>query len=213
MPVAVMRSRTEAPSGGACRNADSSAQSGSSPSAESGSARVSLLRLGRGTAGCWSPLRAAPSVAAREWIEALTIEVEALDLGCTGEDVSVVGKWDGGAACCWTTGPGGATDRYLTARGYYHGPLFCAEKNYVGGRLRMPPSRNSGPIPGIARSPVILSFVTLTRPSWSAPKPSGAASDTPTPRQVLRYADQRAATADAEICIWQREGSPGHPNS
>lgn len=110
MPVAVMRSRTEAPSGGACRNADSSAQSGSSPSAESGSARVSLLRLGRGTAGCWSPLRAAPSVAAREWIEALTIEVEALDLGCTGEDVSVVGKWDGGAACCWTTGPGGATD-------------------------------------------------------------------------------------------------------
>ena len=30
---------------------------------------------------------------------------------------------------------------------------------------------------------------------------------------VLRYADQRVATADAEIRTWQREGSPGHPNS
>jgi len=26
--------------------------------------------------------------------------------------------------------------RYLTARGYRHGPLFRAEKNYVGGCLR-----------------------------------------------------------------------------
>lgn len=37
--------------------------------------------------------------------------------------------------------------RYLTARGYRHGPLFRAEKNYVDGSLRMPLSRNSGPIP------------------------------------------------------------------
>lgn len=148
MPVAVMRSRTEAPSGGACRNADSSAQSGSSPSAESGSARVSLLRLGRGTAGCWSPLRAAPSVAAREWIEALTIEVEALDLGCTGEHVSVVGKWDGGAACCWTTGPGGATDALPHSAWLLPRAAVPRGENYVGGRLRMPPSRNFGPNTG-----------------------------------------------------------------
>jgi hypothetical protein len=60
--------------------------------------------------------------------------------------------------------------RYLTARGYRHGPLFRAEKNYVGGPLYASVEKLWAKYRGKHRSAMIISFVTLTRPTWSAPE-------------------------------------------
>ncbi|MCA1696622.1 MAG: tyrosine-type recombinase/integrase, partial [Actinobacteria bacterium] len=69
--------------------------------------------------------------------EALTIEIDDLDLRRDDEHVTVLGK--GGRRRTVLLDDStlvALLRRYLTARGYRHGSLFRAEKNYVGGPLR-----------------------------------------------------------------------------
>jgi integrase/recombinase XerC/integrase/recombinase XerD len=69
--------------------------------------------------------------------EALTIDVDDLDLSRDDEHVTVWGK-GGRRRTVLLDDPVlvALLRRYLKARGYRHGPLFRAEKNYIGGPLR-----------------------------------------------------------------------------
>ncbi|MBV9140174.1 MAG: site-specific integrase [Pseudonocardiales bacterium] len=69
--------------------------------------------------------------------EALAIDVDGLDLTHDDEHVTALAK--GGRRCTILLDDPTLVcllRRYLKARGYRHGPLFRAEKNYVGGPLR-----------------------------------------------------------------------------
>jgi integrase len=69
--------------------------------------------------------------------EALTIDIDDLDLSRDDEHVTV---WDKGGRrrTVLLDDPVlvALLQRYLKVRGYQHGPLFRAEKNYIGGPLR-----------------------------------------------------------------------------
>jgi integrase/recombinase XerD len=121
--------------------------------------------------------------------EALAIEVDDLDLSRDDEHVTVWGKGRRRRTVLLHDPILVALLRhYLKVRGYRHGPLFRAEKNYGGGPLRYASVqqlwakyREKAQVRA-----TIISFATSTPPSWSTPgcpwKPSGAASDTPTPK-------------------------------
>jgi Phage integrase family len=122
--------------------------------------------------------------------EALAIEVDDLDLSRDDEHVTVLGK--GGRRRTVLLDDStlvALLRRYLKARGYRHGALFRAEKNYVGGPLRYSSVHQlwAKYCAKAQVKPRSINSATLTPPNWSTPesrwKPSDAAWATPTPKR------------------------------
>jgi len=148
--------------------------------------------------------------------EALAIEVDDLDLSRDDEHVTVLGK--GGRRRTVLLDDStlvALLRRYLKVRGYRHGPLFRAEKTTREARCGMPPFRNSGP--NTARKPRsrprFISCATSTPPSWSTLgcpwRPSGAASDTPTPKQCFATPTNTTPPPTRRSAAGAAERSPG----
>ena len=143
--------------------------------------------------------------------EALAIEVDDLDLSIDDEHVTVLGK--GGRRRTVLLDDStlvALLRRYLKTRGYRHGPLFRAEKNYTGGPLRYA-SVHELWAKYCASAQVTATIHQLRHTHATELVNAGVSLETIRRRlghanaqTVLRYADQRDATADAEIRTWRR---------
>lgn len=152
--------------------------------------------------------------------EALAIEVDDLDLSRDDEHVTVWGK-EGRRRTVLLDDPilVALLRRYLKVRGYRHGPLFRAEKNYVGGPLRYASVQQ---LWGKYReeAQVTATIHQLRHVHATELVNAGVSLETirrrlghATAQTVLRYADQRDTTTDAEIRTWRRRKITGRPNS
>lgn len=148
--------------------------------------------------------------------EALALEVDDLDLSRDDEHVTVLGK--GGRRRTVLLDDStlvALLRRYLKARGYRHGPLFRAEKNYVGGPLRYS-SVHQLWAKYCAKAQVTATIHQLRHAHATELVNAGVSLETIRRRlghanaqTVLRYADQRDATTDAEIRSWRRRKTTG----
>jgi site-specific recombinase XerD len=152
--------------------------------------------------------------------EALAIEVDDLDLSRDDEHVTILGK-GGRRRTVLLDDPVLVTllRRYLKVRGYRHGPLFRAEKNYVGGPLRYASVQELW-AKYRAKAQVKATIHQLRHVHATELVNAGVSLETIRRRlghanaqTVLRYADQRDATTDAEIRTWRRRKITGRPNS
>jgi Phage integrase family len=104
--------------------------------------------------------------------EALSVEVDHLDLTRDDEHVTIRGK-GGRRRTVLLDDPSlvAMLRRYLRARGYRHGPLFRAEKNHVGGPLRYASARAlwANYRTKAQVTPQSTSCGMSTPPSWSTP--------------------------------------------
>jgi integrase/recombinase XerD len=105
--------------------------------------------------------------------------------------------------------------RYLKARGYRHGALFRAEKNYVGGPLRYS-SVHQLWAKYCAKAQVTATIHQLRHTHATELVNAGVSLETIRRRlghanaqTVLRYTDQRDTTTDAEIRTWRRRKTTG----
>ena len=152
--------------------------------------------------------------------EALAIEVDDLDLRRDDEHVTVLGK--GGRRRTVLLHDSTLVTllrRYLKARGYRHGPLFRAEKNYVGGPLRYS-SVHQLWAKYCAKTQITATIHQLRHAHATELVNAGVSLETIRRRlghanaqTVLRYADQRDATTDAEIRSWRRQKITGRSAS
>jgi integrase/recombinase XerD len=152
--------------------------------------------------------------------EALAIEVDDLDLSRDDEHVTVLGK--GGRRRTVLLDDStlvALLRRYLKMRGYRHGSLFRAEKNYVGGPLRYASAQELW-TKYREKAQVTATIHQLRHAHASELVNAGVSLETIRRRlghantqTVLRYADQRDTTTDAEIRIWRRRKIIGRPNS
>jgi integrase/recombinase XerD len=152
--------------------------------------------------------------------EALAIEVDDLDLRRDDEHVTVLGK--GGRRRTVLLDDStlvALLRRYLTARGYRHGSLFRAEKNYVGGPLRYASVQELW-AKYREKAQVTATIHQLRHVHASELVNAGVSLETIRRRlghanaqTVLHYADQRDATTDAEIRTWRRRRTTGLSNS
>jgi integrase len=176
-----------------------------------------------------TPLRAIPKTRDRDRLlfgllyttgmrvgEALAIEVDDLDLSRDDEHVTVLGK--GGRRRTVLLDDStlvALLRRYLKARGYRHGALFRAEKNYVGGPLRYS-SVHQLWAKYCAKAQVTATIHQLRHAHATELVNAGVSLETIRRRlghanaqTVLRYADQRDTTTDAEIRAWRRRKITG----
>jgi site-specific recombinase XerD len=109
--------------------------------------------------------------------------------------------------------------RYLKVRGYRHGPLFRAEKNYIGGPLRYASAQQLW-AKYREKAKVTATIHQLRHVHATELVNAGVSLETIRRRlghantqTVLRYADQRDTTADAEIRTWRHRKITGRPNS
>jgi integrase/recombinase XerD len=151
--------------------------------------------------------------------EALAIEVDDLDLSRDDEHVTVWGK-GGRRRTVLLDDPTLAAllRHYLTVRGYRHGPLLRAE-NYAGGPLRYASAQELW-AKYRAKAQVTATIHQLRHVHATELVNAGVSLETIRRRlghanaqTVLRYADQRDTTADAEIRTWRRRKITGRPNS
>ncbi len=152
--------------------------------------------------------------------EALAIEVDDLDLRRDDEHVTVLGK--GGRRRTVLLDDStlvALLRRYLKACGYRHGPLFRAEKNHVGGPLRYASVQELWAKYRV-KAQVTATIHQLRHVHATELVNAGVSLETIRRRlghanaqTVLRYADQRDATADAEIRTWRRHRTTGRSNS
>lgn len=148
--------------------------------------------------------------------EALAIEVDDLDLSRDDEHVTVLGK--GGRRRTVLLDDStlvALLRRYLKARGYQHGALFRAEKNYVGGPLRYS-SVHQLWAKYCAKAQITATIHQLRHAHATELVNAGVSLETIRRRlghanaqTVLRYADQRDTTTDAEIRTWRRRKTTG----
>ncbi len=152
--------------------------------------------------------------------EALTIDVDDLDLSRDDEHVTVWGK-GGRRRTVLLDDPVLVTllRRYLKVRGYRHGPLFRAEKNYIGGPLRYASAQQLW-AKYREKAKVTATIHQLRHVHATELVNAGVSLETIRRRlghanaqTVLRYADQHDTTADAEIRTWRRRKITGRPNS
>jgi len=152
--------------------------------------------------------------------EALSIEIEDLDLSRDDEHVTVVGKGRRRRTVLLDDSTLVALlRRYLKTRGYRHGSLFRAEKNYAGGPLRYASVQQLW-AKYCAKAHVTATIHQLRHVHATELVNAGVSLETIRRRlghanaqTVLRYADQRDATADAEIRTWRRRSITGRSNS
>ena len=143
--------------------------------------------------------------------EALCIEVDDLDLTQDDEHVTILGK-GGRRRTVLLDDPNvvAMLHRYLRARDYRHGPLFRAEKNHVGGPLRYASARALW-AKYRAKAQVSATIHQLRHAHATELVNGGVSLETIRRRlghanaqTVQRYAEQKDATADAEIRSWRR---------
>ena len=143
--------------------------------------------------------------------EALAVHVDDLDLTVDDEHVVITGK-AGKRRTVLLDDPAlvAMLRRYLKDRGYTHGPLFRAEKNHVGGSLRYASVQELW-AKYRAAAHVDATIHQLRHAHASELVNAGVSLETIRRRlghanaqTTLRYADQRDATADAEIRAWRR---------
>jgi site-specific recombinase XerD len=143
--------------------------------------------------------------------EALSIEVDDLDLTRDDEHVTILGK-GGRRRTVLLDDPSvvAMLRRYLRARGYRHGPLFRAEKNHVGGPLRYASARALW-ANYRAKAQVNATIHQLRHVHATELVNAGVSLETIRRRlghanaqTVQRYAEQTDTTADAEIRSWRR---------
>jgi integrase/recombinase XerD len=143
--------------------------------------------------------------------EALAIDVDDLELTPDDEHVTVLGK-GGRRRTILLDDPAliASLRRYLKVRGYRHGPLFRAEKNHVGGPLRYASVQELW-TKYREKAQVKASIHQLRHAHATELVNAGVSLETIRRRlghanaqTVLRYADQRDATTDAEIRSWRR---------
>jgi integrase/recombinase XerD len=149
--------------------------------------------------------------------EALAIDVGDLDLTRDDEHVTVLGK-GGRRRTVLLDDPGVVLllRRYLKARGYRHGPLFRAEKNHAGGTLRYASVQELW-AKYCAKAQVNATIHQLRHAHATELVNAGVSLETIRRRlghanaqTVLRYADQRDTTTDAELRSWRRRKTTGH---
>jgi integrase/recombinase XerD len=152
--------------------------------------------------------------------EALAIEIDDLDLNRDDEHVTILGK-GGRRRPVLLDDPVLVTllRRYLKVRGYRHGPLFRAEKNYAGGPLRYASAQQLW-AKYREKAQIRATIHQLRHVHATELVNAGVALETIRRRlghanaqTVLRYADQRDTTTDAEIRSWRRRKITGRPNS
>jgi integrase/recombinase XerD len=152
--------------------------------------------------------------------EALTIDVDDLDLSRDDEHVTILGK-GGRRRTVPLDDPVlvALLRRYLKVRGYQHGPLFRAEKNYIGGPLRYASAQQLW-AKYREKAKVTATIHQLRHVHATELVNAGVSLETIRRRlghanaqTVLRYADQHDTTADAEIRTWRRRKITGRPNS
>jgi integrase/recombinase XerD len=150
--------------------------------------------------------------------EALSIEVDDLDLTRDDEHVTILGK-GGRRRTVLLDDPSvvAMLRRYLRARGYRHGPLFRAEKNHIGGPLRYASARTLW-AKYRAKAQVRATIHQLRHVHATKLVNAGVSLETIRRRlghanaqTVQRYAKQRNVTADAEIRSWRRGAITGLP--
>lgn len=138
--------------------------------------------------------------------EALSVEVDDLDLTRDDEHVTIRGK-GGRRRTVLLDDPSvvAMLRRYLRARGYRHGPLFRAEKNHVGGPLRYASARALW-ANYRAKAQVNATIHQLRHVHATELVNAGVSLETirrqlghANTQTVQRYAEQTDATADAEI--------------
>ena len=143
--------------------------------------------------------------------EALAIEVDDLDLTPDDEHITVLGK-GGRRRTVLLDDPALVTAlrRYLKMRGYRHGPLFRAEKNHIGGPLRYASVQELW-AKYREKAQVEASIHQLRHAHAAELVNAGLSLETirrrlghASAQTVLRYADQRDATTDAELRSWRR---------
>jgi integrase/recombinase XerD len=148
--------------------------------------------------------------------EALAIDVDDLDLSRDDEHVTVWGKGGRRRTVLLDDSILVALLRhYLKVRGYRHGPLFRAEKNYVGGPLRYASIQQLW-AKYREKAQVRATIHQLRHVHATELVNAGVSLETIRRRlghanaqTVLRYADQRDATTDAEIRSWRRRKTTG----
>jgi integrase/recombinase XerD len=152
--------------------------------------------------------------------EALAIEVDDLDLSRDDEHVTVLGKGGRRRTVLLDDSILVALLRhYLKVRGYRHGPLFRAEKNYAGGPLRYASVQELW-AKYRAKAKVTATIHQLRHVHATELVNAGVSLETIRRRlghanaqTVLRYADQRDTTADTEIRTWRRRKITGRSGS
>ena len=152
--------------------------------------------------------------------EALAIEIDDLNLRRDDEHVTVWGK-GGRRRTVLLDDPVlvALLRRYLNARGYRHGSLLHAEKNYIGGPLRYASVQELW-AKYRAKAQTTATIHQLRHFHATELVNAGVSLEAIRRRlghanaqTVLRYADQRDATADAEIRGWRRRRTTGRSNS
>jgi len=152
--------------------------------------------------------------------EALAIEVDDLDLTPDDEHVTVLGK-GGKRRTVLLDDPALVTAlrRYLKMRGYRHGPLFRAEKNHIGGPLRYASVQELW-AKYREKAQVEASIHQLRHAHATELVNAGVSLETirrrlghASAQTVLRYAEQRDATTDAELRSWRRRMAIGRSGS
>ena len=146
--------------------------------------------------------------------EALSLQVEAVDLTRDDEHVSVLGK-GGRRRTVLIDGDGLVVllRAYLRHTGYRHGPLFRAEKNGRGGPLRYQ-SAHEHWVRYCAAAGVDATLHQLRHTHATELVNAGVSLATIRKRlghrnlqTTLRYAEQSDAVADAELRAWRRRAT------
>jgi site-specific recombinase XerD len=149
--------------------------------------------------------------------EALTLQVEDVDLTRDDERLSVLGK-GGRRRTVLIDGDGLLLQLrvYLRHTGYRHGPLFRAEKNGRGGPLRYQ-SAHAHWVRYCAAAGVDATLHQLRHTHATELVNAGVSLATIRKRlghrnlqTTLRYAEQSDAVADAELRAWRRRVPQGH---
>jgi integrase/recombinase XerD len=147
--------------------------------------------------------------------EALTLQVEDVDLTRDDEHVSVLGK-GGRRRTVLIDGDGVVVQlrAYLRHTSYRHGPLFRAEKNGRGGPLRYQ-SVHQHWVQYCAAAGVEATLRQLRHTHATELVNAGVSLATIRKRlghrnlqTTLRYAEQSDAVADAELRVWRRRQPP-----
>jgi integrase len=149
--------------------------------------------------------------------EALSLQIEDVDLARDDEHLSVLGK-GGRRRTVLIDGDGLVIQlrAYLRHTGYRHGPLFRAEKNGRGGPLRYQ-SAHEHWVRYCAAAGVDATLHQLRHTHATALVNAGVSLATIRKRlghrnlqTTLRYAEQSDAVADAELRVWRRRAAQGH---
>jgi integrase/recombinase XerD len=149
--------------------------------------------------------------------EALSLQVEDVDLTRDDEHLSVLGK-GGRRRTVLIDGDGLVVQlrAYLRSTGYQHGPLFRAEKNGRGGSLRYQSAQEHWARYCTAAG-VDATLHQLRHTHATELVNAGVSLATIRKRlghrnlqTTLRYAEQSDAVADAELRAWRRRAPQGH---